>query len=231
MKKLLKILVIEDDAAVSELIKVVLTQQNFECVLAATLKMANLQLIEHSPDLVILDWMLPDGQGIDWLKKIKQAEFGKNLPIIMLTARAELNDKLKGFELGADDYLSKPFSPKELLARINVALRHFKKSKDSVILYDDIAIDPLTNKVKIAGKLVEIAQSEYKMLYFFITHPDTVYSRESLINHIWGLNSYIDERTIDVHIKRLRKVLAPFDLADHIQTIRGVGYSFSNPHL
>lgn len=204
-----------------------LPDTEFDLFEAENTKLATQQLYERRPDLILLDWMLPGQNGIDFIKWIRKQENLKNIPIIMLTARAEDENKIKGLTTGADDYITKPFSPDELIARIKAILRRGPiVAVDGVVELDDIILNIDRGHVQINHVELSLTPIEYKMLHFFMTHTDKIYSREQLINHIWGTNSYIDNRSVDVQIRRLRKKLKPFHHDQRIQAIRSVGYLF-----
>jgi len=177
---------------------------------------------------MLVDWMLPDMSGLEFTRQIKRDPELRDLPIIMLTARAEESDKVAGLEGGADDYVTKPFSPRELVARINAVLRRVDPQVEgSVISFEGLSLDPVAHRVTADGRPVTLGPTEYRMLEFFMSHPDRVYSREQLLDRIWGGNVYVEERTIDVHIRRLRKALEEFGYDRMVQTVRGAGYRFS----
>jgi two-component system phosphate regulon response regulator PhoB len=177
---------------------------------------------------MLVDWMLPDMSGLEFTRQIKRDPELRDLPIIMLTARAEESDKVAGLEGGADDYVTKPFSPRELVARINAVLRRVDPQVEgSVITFEGLSLDPIAHRVTADRRPVTLGPTEYRMLEFFMSHPDRVYSREQLLDRIWGGNVYVEERTIDVHIRRLRKALEEFGYDRMVQTVRGAGYRFS----
>ncbi len=222
------ILVIEDEAAIRDIIQFALKPAGFAMIEASHVAEAELKLADRIPDLILLDWMLPDVSGIEFSKRLKRNSTTKNIPIIMLTAKAEEENKIKGLEAGADDYVTKPFSPRELIARINTVLRRgLLVDTEGVIQIGKLMMNIHNHQVKMDNQLVLLTAIEYKLLYFFMTHPNRIYSREQLLNHVWGLNTFIDERTVDVQVKRLRKQLKPYDCEGYIQTVRGSGYQFS----
>ncbi len=226
------ILIVEDEAPIREMLRLVLEQANFT-VRAAPDVQAALQALETKlPDLILLDWMLPGISGIDWAAKLRHDITYSDIPIILVTARGEEEDKVSGLDTGADDYITKPFSPRELIARINAVLRRFGKGeKPALIQVDGIVLDAEQHRLQIDQNPVELSPTEYRLLEFFITHPDKVYSRTQLLDRVWGRSTYIEERTVDVHIRRLRKILAEFGRDAMIQTVRGFGYRFSTqPH-
>ena len=223
-----KILVIEDEQAVREMLFYALNKEDFEVREAATGKIALDILKKYNVDLILLDWMLPGQAGIEISKKLRSMPETKNIPIIMLTAKSDESDKVLGLESGADDYITKPFSPKELVARIKALLRRTAPQKDmEVVKYGNITLNPMTHKVTDGENNVELGPTEFKLLHFFMTHPERVFSRSQLLDLVWGRNIYIEERTVDVHILRLRKSFVS-DSSKCIQTVRGAGYRMSN---
>ena len=223
-----KILVIEDEQAVREMLFYALNKEDFEVREAATGKIALDILKKYNIDLILLDWMLPGQAGIEISKKLRSMPETKNIPIIMLTAKSDESDKVLGLESGADDYITKPFSPKELVARIKALLRRTAPQKDmEVVKYGNITLNPMTHKVTDGENNVELGPTEFKLLHFFMTHPERVFSRSQLLDLVWGRNIYIEERTVDVHILRLRKSFVS-NSSKCIQTVRGAGYRMSN---
>jgi two-component system phosphate regulon response regulator PhoB len=179
--------------------------------------------------MVLLDWMLPGGSGIQIAKQFKQSEYTRQIPIIMLTARGEEEDKVRGLEVGADDYVTKPFSPKELMARIKAVIRRVSPtSLEEAIEVHGLRLDPISHRVTSEGSELDMGPTEFRLLHFFMTHPERVYSREQLLDHVWGTNVYVEDRTVDVHIRRLRKAIAPLGHDRLVQTVRGAGYRFSS---
>jgi two-component system, OmpR family, phosphate regulon response regulator PhoB len=228
MMKKISILIIEDEQAIRDMLVFSLSTQDFHTLVAENASQAMKLLADKVPNLIILDWMLPGKSGMDLLKWIRHHEVYKNIPIIMLTAKAEEENKIKALITGADDYVTKPFSPNELIARIKTILRRGLLTASS----DEIKIDHLVinlNKCQIfiANEPLAVSPIEYKMLHFFVTHPNKTFTRDQLITHVRGGNIYIDERTIDVQIRRLRNKLKPFGYDKKIKTVRGVGYYFS----
>lgn len=221
-----RILVVEDEVAIRDMLCFVLDQHGYECIEADTYQSALNQLHEPYPDLILLDWMFPGGSGIKLLNHLKQDNILRSIPVVMLTARGEEQDKVRGLENGADDYVTKPFSPKELMARLKTVLRRVNPtSLDDVLTFNELKLDPVSHRVSLAEEGLNMGPTEFKLLHFFMTHPERVYSREQLLNNVWGTNVYVEDRTVDVHIRRLRKVLA--DHEHLIQTVRGAGYRFS----
>lgn len=224
-----QILVVEDETPIREMITFVLEQNGFNTIEAADYEEAKACLVDPLPDLVLLDWMLPGGSGIKIAREIKQQEYTRNIPIIMLTARSDEDDKVKGFEIGVDDYVTKPFSPKELIARIKAVIRRVAPTAlEELIEFKGLSLDPVSHRVAINDKPIELGPTEFKMLHFFMTHPERVYSREQLLDNVWGTNVYVEDRTVDVHIRRLRKSIAGNGHEEFVQTVRGAGYRFSS---
>ena len=222
------ILIVEDETAIRDMLALVLEQNGFSTSAAGDTHSAQKMIAEHSPDLILLDWMLPGISGVEWARRLKKDPGYHDIPIILLTARGEEEDKVRGLEIGADDYLTKPFSPKELIARIRAVLRRSGKlSGQSKIVFGDLTLDIEQFRLSIGEKQIEISPTEFRLLQFFMTHPDKVFSRTQLLDQVWGRSVYIEERTVDVHIRRLRKILADFGKEELLQTARGFGYRFS----
>lgn len=223
-----KILIIEDEAAIREMLGYTLMKEGYSFEEAADVDEARSQISRQKPDLILLDWMLPGMSGIDYARKIRSDPETRDIPIIMLTARTDEMDKVRGLDTGADDYITKPFSTRELLARIRAALRRTSSEETAgIIEAGRLTLDPATYRVTADDVDINISPTEFKLLYFFITHPERVYSRTQLLDQVWGQNVFIEERTVDVHIRRLRKILAPSGCDNMIQTVRSVGYRFS----
>ncbi|GAB3002485.1 phosphate regulon transcriptional regulator PhoB [Psychrosphaera aestuarii] len=221
-----KILIIEDEFAIREMLTFVLEQNGYSVIAKESYTDAQQALLHESPALILLDWMLPNMSGIQVAKKLKQSDSHKSIPIIMLTARSEEDDKIQGLEVGADDYITKPFSPKELIARIKAVLRRTQPTAtDDPIEIVGLRLDPISHRVTVDGKELHLGPMEFKLLHFFMTHQERVYSRDQLLDNVWGTNTYVEDRTVDVHIRRLRKALETHDKL--IQTVRGSGYRFS----
>lgn len=225
MKSTPQILIVEDETPIRDMIKFALSSSGFSLIEAKNVKEAWQQIAKMTPDVILLDWMLPDTSGIDFLKQLKQKDQTKNIRVIMLTARAEEENKIKGLEIGADDYITKPFSPRELLTRIKALLRRgILISPEGILQIGKIILDTQNHNCKIDNINIELSNIEYKILRFFMTHPNRVYSREQLLNQIWGNEQDITDRTVDVQIKRLRSRLVPYD--HYIKTVHGQGYQF-----
>jgi two-component system phosphate regulon response regulator PhoB len=224
-----RILVVEDEAAIAELIALNLRHAGYEVTIAGDAEQAVLEVDAVLPSLVVLDWMLPGQSGRSLASQWRQQPRTKSLPIIMLTARAEEADKVAGLDAGADDYLSKPFSAHELLARIRAVLRRrAPEALDSAVEVGPLRIDPATRRVTGAGREVRIGATEFKLLHFLMTHPERVHSRAQLLDRVWGDHVFIEERTVDVHVKRLRETLSAVRCQHMIETVRGAGYRLSN---
>ena len=222
------ILVVEDESAIQELIALNLEQAGQTPILAGSAEEAWTCIQTALPDLVLLDWMLPGQSGVDFARRLRAEPRTRLLPIIMLTARGEEDDKLRGLDTGADDYITKPFSTKELQARIKAVLRRrAPEITDDAIEYNGLNLDPASHRVTGKGKGLEMGPTEFRLLHFFMTHPERVYSRTQLLDHVWGDHVFIEERTVDVHIRRLRAALEPARLEAFVQTVRGAGYRFS----
>lgn len=222
------ILVVEDEDAIKGMLMMVLDQAGFMPVAAAEAEEAQKALDDNPPDLILLDWMLPGISGVEWARRLKKEPIYRDIPIILLTARGEEEDKVRGLEIGADDYITKPFSPKELVARIRAVLRRSGKIQGQAqITLGDLILDTEQHRLSIGDKQLEVSPTEFRLMHFFMTHPDKVYSRTQLLDQVWGRSVYIEERTIDVHIRRLRKILEEYGREDLVQTVRGFGYRFS----
>ena len=223
-----QILVVEDEPAIQELIALNLEQAGQRPVMASSAEQALERIQEALPDLVLLDWMLPGQSGLELARRLRGDARTKKLPIIMLTARGDEEDKLRGLETGADDYITKPFSVKELQARIKAVLRRrAPEITDDVIEYHGLKLDPAAHRITGKGKDLAMGPTEFRLLHFFMTHPERVYSRTQLLDQVWGDHVFIEERTVDVHIRRLRSALGPSGHEAYIHTIRGSGYRFS----
>jgi len=224
----LNILVVEDEEAIREMLVMALEQAGLTVIAVASAELAQETLAENLIDMILLDWMLPGISGVELARRLKNDAGYKDLPIILLTARGEEEDKIRGLEIGADDYITKPFSPKELIARIKAVMRRSGKlSESGQLSVGDLTLDAEQHRLTIAGHTLEVSPTEFRLMQFFMTNPDKVYSRTHLLDQVWGRSVYIEERTVDVHIRRLRKILAEYDREELIQTVRGFGYRFS----
>src|SRR5690606_22638978 len=201
-----------------------LSRAGYEVEEAADCSSARLRIADSAPDLVLLDWMLPDSSGLELTRTLRRDAAHRELPIIMLTARAEERDKLMGLDGGADDYLTKPFSPRELLSRINAVLRRSAPPADEPLVAGDLRLDPVSHRVHVGDRELHPGPTEYRLLKFLMENPDRVYSRAQLLDNVWGRNVYVEERTVDVHVRRLRKVLGECGADRFVQTVRGAGY-------
>ena len=222
------ILIVEDEPAIRQMIAFGLRRAGFDIREAVDYREAREALADQRPDLVLVDWMLPDMSGLELTRTLKRDRETREVPVIMLTARAEEGDKVTGLESGADDYVTKPFYPRELIARINAVLRRTGASGlDHVVEFEALKLDQQGQRITVDGATVPLGPTEYRMLEFFMTHPERVFSRDQLLDRLWGGNVYVEERTIDVHVRRLRKSLEKFGLDRFVQTVRGSGYRFS----
>lgn len=222
------ILVVEDEPAIQELLALNLQQAGHNALRAMSVEQAQTLMRETLPDLIILDWMLPGMSGIDFARRLKGDDYSKSIPIIMLTAKGEESDKIRGLDVGADDYVTKPFSPRELLARIKAVLRRrAPQMTDDPIEVGGLRVDPVTHRVTGNGETIDLGPTEFRLLHFLMTNPERVHSRANVLDKVWGDRVYVEDRTVDVHIRRLRKALETSGHEEMIQTVRGVGYRFS----
>lgn len=229
---MLNILIVDDEKAIRDMIRMGLEMADFSCMEAGSISAAMAVIHETPPDLILLDWMLPGGSGLEMLRRLKNQSAYAEIPVIMLTAKTSEDNKIQGLECGADDYIAKPFAPRELVARIHAVLRRTAvASEDKCIEVLGLAMHTGSHRLTLDSQVINIGPTEYKLLHFFMSHQDRVYSRAQLLDHVWGTNSYVEERTVDVHIRRLRKVLkSPNSDVDYgflVQTVRGAGYRFS----
>ncbi|MAY25986.1 MAG: phosphate regulon transcriptional regulatory protein PhoB [Polycyclovorans sp.] len=223
------ILVVEDEPAIREMLRFALTRAEFRVAEAGSAQDARLQIAEQRPDLILMDWMMPGVTGVELTRELKGAAQTRDVPIIMVTARAEEEDRVRGLNIGCDDYVSKPFSFPELIARIQAVLRRsMPGGEDERLSVSGLEVDVASQRVTAQGVPVKLGPTEYRLLHFFVSHPERVYTREQVLDRVWGQNVYVEERTVDVHIRRLRKALEPHGFADMIQTVRGTGYRFSD---
>jgi two-component system phosphate regulon response regulator PhoB len=222
------ILIVEDEPAIQELLSLSLGQAGYTTMAALSVEQAMLLLREALPDLIILDWMLPGMSGIEFARRLKSDEFSKSIPIIMLTARGEEIDKVRGLEIGADDYLTKPFSPRELNARIKAVLRRLApQMTDDPIETGGLRLDPATHRVTGNDNPLDLGPTEFRLLHYLMSNPERVHSRSQVLDRVWGDRVFVEDRTVDVHIRRLRQALSATGHEELIQTVRGVGYRFS----
>lgn len=222
-----KILIVEDERPIREMIAFHLSRAGYDTLEAENSTVARRIIADEHPDLALVDWMLPDMSGLELTRLLKREQDYEDLAIIMLTARADEHDKVSGLKSGADDYVTKPFSPNELVARIEAVLRRSKTNATESMVAGMIELDTAGHRVSVKGEDVALGPTEYRLLKFLITHPDRVYSRTQLLDRVWGANVYVEERTVDVHIRRLRKALTRHGADRYIQTVRGAGYRFS----
>lgn len=227
------ILIVDDEPAIRDMVSITLDLAGFKSISAANALEAHISIIDHKPDLVLLDWMLPGGTGIELARRLRRDAVTSNIPIIMLTAKTSEDNKVQGLSEGVDDYVTKPFSPRELVARIKTVLRRVHgKQKDKVLGVFDLQLDPTSHRVSIEDRPIDIGPTEFRLLKFFLQNQEKVFSRDHIQDSVWGANVYLEERTIDVHIRRLRIALsamedAAIDYSRLIQTVRGAGYRFS----
>ncbi len=222
------ILVLEDEAAIREMIAFGLRRAGYEVSEASDVQIARTQIADNRPDLVLIDWMLPGASGLEFVRALKKNDDTSDLPVIMLTARGSEDDKVLGLESGADDFVTKPFSQRELQARIRAVMRRFGAGKqDELLKAGPLELDAAGHRVMIKEEELALGPTEFRLLRFFMSHADRVYSRRQLLDRVWGANVYVEERTVDVHILRLRKALAGTGCERYIQTVRGAGYRFS----
>jgi two-component system phosphate regulon response regulator PhoB len=225
------ILVVEDEAPIRELLRFALTRAEFRVMDAESAQAARLRIADERPDLILMDWMMPGMSGVELTRELKAQATTKDIPVIMVTARAEEEDKVRGLNVGCDDYVSKPFSYPELIARIQAVLRRsMPGGVEERVTINGLEVDSASQRVTAGGRAVKLGPTEYRLLHFFVSHPERVYSREQVLDRVWGQNVYVEERTVDVHIRRLRKALEPFGYDEMIQTVRGSGYRFSDKH-
>lgn len=222
------ILIVEDDTAIREMVASTLRNADYDVEECGDSEAALKKIGDHLPDMILLDWMLPGQSGIEFARRLKREDITSEVPIIMLTARGEEHDKVRGFDSGVDDYVSKPFSTRELVARIRAVLRRVNvHGGQEPVAASGLQLDPASHRVTADGKPVKLGPTEFKLLHFFMSHPERVFGRAQLLDRVWGRNIYIEERTVDVHIRRLRKVLSESGFDRYIQTVHGSGYRFS----
>jgi two-component system phosphate regulon response regulator PhoB len=222
------ILVVEDEAPIREMLRFALNRADFRVAEASGAQEARLRIADERPDLILMDWMMPGISGVELTRELKLQATTRDIPIIMVTARAEEEDKVRGLNIGCDDYVSKPFSYPELIARIQAVLRRaVPGGEEERVAINGLEVDAASQRVTAKGQPVRLGPTEYRLLHFFVSHPERVYTREQVLDRVWGQNVYVEERTVDVHIRRLRKALEPFGYDAMIQTVRGSGYRFS----
>ena len=222
------ILLVEDEPAIQELLAFNVTQCGYRATQAHDAASAMSHISRELPDLILLDWMLPGSSGVELARRLRADSRTRNVPIIMLTARTEERDKVLGLESGADDYITKPFSPRELMARIRAVLRRrAPQMSEETVSIGGVELSPVTHRVNAKGQMLDLGPTEFRLLHFFMTHPERVYSRTQLLDQVWGDHVFVEERTVDVHIRRLRQALEPAGCDGLVQTVRGSGYRFS----
>jgi len=221
------VLIVDDEAAIREMLSVALQMAGYQCLEAQDAQTAHALIVDHQPDIILLDWMMPGVSGIELARRLKREPASADIPIIMLTARSEEDNKIQGLEAGADDYITKPFSPRELVARLKAVLRRTASAGiDEPIEVEGLRLDPSSQRVSSGEMALDIGPTEFRLLQFFMTHPERAYSRSQLLDQVWGGNVYVEERTVDVHIRRLRLNLG-LKHKHLVQTVRGTGYRFS----
>ena len=223
-----QVLVVEDDVAIRDMLCFSLRHSGFECDAVGDAESGLTQLAQQQPDIILLDWMLPGIDGIEFISRLRANAYFAEIPVIMLTAKGESEDMVKGLGVGADDYVNKPFSPPELMARIKAVLRRCQlPDADEALQFDSLRLDLKSHRVMVEDERIDLGPTEFRLLHFFMKNPERAYSRGQLLDHVWGNTVYIEERTVDVHIRRLRKVLEPSQHDNLVQTVRGVGYRFT----
>jgi two-component system phosphate regulon response regulator PhoB len=222
------ILVVEDDSEIRELLVFTLTREGYNVIEADTAEVALQKLDSRVPDLILVDWMLPGMDGVELAKRLRREELTTQTPLVMLTARGEETDKLKSFAGGIDDYITKPFSPRELLARVKALLRRSGRPQNNLVEDSGICLDLNSYRMTVHGKEIQISPTEYKLLEVLMRNPDRAFERSQLLDRVWGRQIYVEERTVDVHMLRLRKILKPHGVDTTLQTIRGIGYRFTS---
>ncbi len=224
-----RILLVEDEAAIREMTAMALQRAGYMVEEAEDAQAAERAVTDNLPDLILMDWMLPGSSGVELARRFRRDDYTREVPIIMLTARSEEDDRIRGLESGADDYVTKPFSPRELIARIKAVMRRSSAEQDEgQIAVDGLVLDSHSHRVSANGNVLDMGPTEFRLLQFFMSHPERVYSRSQLLDMVWSRGSFVEERTVDVHIRRLRKALSEQSFDRFIQTVRGAGYRFSS---
>lgn len=224
------VLIVDDEIAIRDMLRLALEMADFRCIEAEDIRQAYELILDEKPAVVLLDWMLPGGTGLELVRRLKREELTREVPVIMLTAKTAEDNVIQGLDVGADDYVTKPFAPRELIARINALLRRSGPGSDGEKLQvEDLLLDLESRRIFIADKQLDMGPTEFKLLQFFMSHPERAYTRGQLLDQVWGANVYVEERTVDVHIRRLRKALQTpsADYSHLVQTVRGTGYRFS----
>jgi len=225
------VLVVDDETAIRDMLRMALEIADFRCIEADNIHDAYTLIVDERPDIVLLDWMLPGGSGLEMLRRLKRGDTTRELPVIMLTAKTAEDNVIQGLDVGADDYITKPFAPRELIARVRALLRRSGSGQaNERMQVSELVLDGESRRVLVGEEPVEMGPTEFKLLQFFMSHPERAYTRGQLLDQVWGANVYVEERTIDVHIRRLRKALQSpqGDYSNLIQTVRGTGYRFSS---
>ncbi len=224
------VLIVDDEFAIRDMLRMALELAGFKCIEAENIQQAFTLVVDERPDILLLDWMLPGGSGLELLRRLKRNDITRDLPVIMLTAKTAEDNVIQGLDVGADDYITKPFAPKELIARVKALLRRSAGGTENERMQvADLLLDGESRRIFIGEHPVNMGPTEFNLLQFFMSHPERAYSRGQLLDQVWGANVYVEERTVDVHIRRLRKALQlpQADYSDLIQTVRGTGYRFS----
>jgi two-component system phosphate regulon response regulator PhoB len=228
------VLIVDDEFAIRDMLRMALEMADFRCIEAENIQQAYTLVVDERPDILLLDWMLPGGSGLELLRRLKRSDIARELPVIMLTAKTAEDNAIQGLDVGADDYITKPFSPKELIARVKALLRRSSGGTEhDRMQVAELVLDGESRRIFIGDQRVNMGPTEFNLLQFFMSHPERAYSRGQLLDQVWGANVYVEERTVDVHIRRLRKALQlpQADYSDLIQTVRGTGYRFSDRGL
>jgi len=226
-----KVLIVDDEFAIRDMLRMALEIAEFHCLEAENIHEAFTLVVDERPDIILLDWMLPGGSGLEMLRRLKRNDTTRDIPVVMLTAKTAEDNVIQGLDVGADDYITKPFAPRELIARIKALLRRVSGGDQADrIQVADLVLDGESRRIFLADEPVDMGPTEFNLLQFFMSHPERAYTRNQLLDQVWGANVYVEERTVDVHIRRLRKALqtAAADYSNLIQTVRGTGYRFSS---
>lgn len=224
-----KVLIVDDEPAIREMLELVLAAEGFHLLVADSAQKAHELVVDEQPDIILLDWMMPGVTGLEFLRRLRRSEMTATIPVILITAKTEEDSRVAGLDSGADDYITKPFAPRELISRIYAILRRINRIEmNQVIEFEQMLFDPASYRVQVRGMTLDLGPTEFRLLQFFLKNQDRVYNRDQIMDHVWGGNVYLDERTVDVHILRLRKALSEHSYDKYIQTVRGVGYRFSN---
>jgi two-component system phosphate regulon response regulator PhoB len=222
-----RVLVVDDEAAIREMIQYALERAKMDVLTAADAQEALVRISEARPDIILMDWMMPGVSGVELTRRLRKDSYTEDIPIIMLTAKVTEDDKVTGLEAGTDDYVIKPFSPRELMARIRAVLRRSSPANDQgFLVVGELKLDTVSRRVLHGGEEIKMGPTEYRLLEFFMGHQGRAYNRSQILDHVWGANAYLEERTVDVHIRRLRKALEPSGTSHYLQTVRGHGYRF-----